>query len=172
MRNYEAVFVFDPELKEDALSQISEKVTNIIESSGRLIKKDVWGKRKLSYPIKKKTEGIYNLFYFSGDENIPAELKRFTIINEKVLRSIVIAKDKTAFDNMTTNIKEDKPVVNDNKEPQVIITKTEEEVKIQEDELKIQVEENSIQENEQLIQTEEQNIQVEEKNILETEDKD
>ena len=135
MRNYEAVFVFDPELKEDALSLISEKVTNIIESSGRLIRKDVWGKRKLSYPIKKKTEGIYNLFYFSGNENIPAELKRFTIINEKVLRSIVIAKDKTAFDNMTTNIKEDKPIVNSNKEPQVIInkTETEEEVKIQED---------------------------------------
>jgi small subunit ribosomal protein S6 len=172
VRNYESVFIFDPDLKEDDLKQITDKITNIIDSSGQLKKIEVWGKRKLMYPIKKKNEGIYNLFLFAGESNLPGELKHFTVINEKVLRSMVISKDITAFDNIVSNNKIEKPVAAEKKVTQENnnenVAQVVEEAQVQEAEIKIQADEIKIQEEEKNIQEDEKEIQEAETIITET----
>lgn len=94
MRAYEAVFIFDPELSEDSVAQLKERIVNTINSSGNLLGIDIWGKRKLAYPINKKLEGIYYIFEFMGDATLPKELKRLTTITESIIRSMIVVNEK------------------------------------------------------------------------------
>ena len=93
MRAYEAVFIFDPDLSEDELEQLKERIVNIINSNGNLLGINIWGKRKLAYPINKKIEGIYYIFEFMGDSTLPRELKRLTTITESIMRSIIVTNE-------------------------------------------------------------------------------
>lgn len=94
MRAYEAVFIFDPELSEDALVQLKERIVKIINSNGNLLGMNVWGKRRLAYPINKKLEGVYYIFEFMGDSTLPRELKRLTTITESIMRSMIVVNEK------------------------------------------------------------------------------
>ena len=94
MKAYEAVFIFDPELSEDSVEQLKERIVNTINSSGNLLGIDIWGKRKLAYPINKKLEGIYYIFEFMGDATLPKELKRLTTITESIIRSMIVVNEK------------------------------------------------------------------------------
>jgi len=94
VRVYEAVFIFDPELSEDALVQLKERIVKIINSNGNLLGMDVWGKRRLAYPINKKLEGVYYIFEFMGDSTLPRELKRLTTITESIMRSMIVVNEK------------------------------------------------------------------------------
>jgi small subunit ribosomal protein S6 len=96
VRAYEAVFIFDPELSEDSVAQLKERIVNTINSSGNLLGIDIWGKRKLAYPINKKLEGIYYIFEFMGDATLPKELKRLTTITESIIKTkFEVSKEAT-----------------------------------------------------------------------------
>lgn len=94
MKAYEAVYIFDPELSEDAVEQLKERIVSLINSNGSLLGVNVWGRKRLAYPIKKKKEGIYYLFEFLGDEGLPRELKRLTTITEPILRSMIVVNER------------------------------------------------------------------------------
>ena len=53
MRNYELMFVIDPALEEATKEATIETVQSIIAGAGEVVKTDVWGMRKLAYPIIK-----------------------------------------------------------------------------------------------------------------------
>jgi small subunit ribosomal protein S6 len=53
-------------------------------------KLDVWGRRRLSYEINKKTEGIYAVIDLQAQPEAVAELDRQLRLNESVLRTKVI----------------------------------------------------------------------------------
>jgi ribosomal protein S6 len=58
MRSYELMFIVHPEMDESAFSELVDKVKGwITDSGGQIEKVDLWGKRKLAYPIQKQTEG-------------------------------------------------------------------------------------------------------------------
>ena len=58
MTNYELMFIINPTLEEEKKNAVVEKVTEIITNGGGEVSKtDVWGMRKLAYPIEKKEEG-------------------------------------------------------------------------------------------------------------------
>ena len=58
MRNYEGVFIIDPDISADAskgvVSQLQEMVT---KNGGRIDGLQEWGKKRLAYMIKKRREG-------------------------------------------------------------------------------------------------------------------
>lgn len=62
MRDYELVVLLHPDL-EINLDKPLKKVTEIVtKNGGKIIKQDVWGKRKLAYPIKKENFAVYVYF--------------------------------------------------------------------------------------------------------------
>lgn len=87
---YETIFVLDAALEEEKLTALSEKFTKLIEANGTVESVDVWGKRRLAYPINYKTEGYYTLVKFTAKPEFPKELERIYGITEGVLRTIVI----------------------------------------------------------------------------------
>ena len=56
-------------------------------------KLDVWGRRRLSYEINKKSEGIYAVIDLQATPDAVAELDRQLRLNESVLRTKVIRPD-------------------------------------------------------------------------------
>lgn len=94
MRAYECVFIFDPTLEELAVKEKTERFREIITSrSGSVQKVDLWGKRRLAYPIEKRAEGIYTLLKFTGDNAILAELNRVFRFDDAVLRHLIVVDE-------------------------------------------------------------------------------
>ena len=60
MRHYEIMIILDPETDERTVANSLEKLLQVVPSNGGTVDKvDVWGKRRLAYDIKKKSEGFY-----------------------------------------------------------------------------------------------------------------
>ena len=93
INKYETIFVLDAALEEEKITAISEKFTDLIAKNGTVESVDVWGKRKLAYPIDYKTEGYYVLVNFTSAPEFPKELERIYGITDGVMRTIVVRKE-------------------------------------------------------------------------------
>jgi len=71
MRNYELVFVVKPNTDEEAREAVLNKVKEVVATEGEVVKVDVWGTRKLAYPIAKFNEGHYVLVNFKAGVDVP-----------------------------------------------------------------------------------------------------
>ncbi len=89
---YETIFVIDASLAEDQINAIVEKFKSLIAGNGTTESVDVWGKRRLAYPIDYKTEGYYVLVNFESQAEFIAELERVYNITDGILRTIVVRK--------------------------------------------------------------------------------
>ena len=92
--NYEAVYILNPNLTEEATAAAVEKFKALVETEGTVTAIDDWGKRRLAYPINDLTEGHYVLMTFTAVPGLPAELDRVLKITEGVMRSMIICKDE------------------------------------------------------------------------------
>lgn len=92
INKYETIFVIDASLSEEEITAISDKFTALIAANGTTESVDVWGKRRLAYPIDYKTEGYYVLVNFASQAEFITELERIYNITDGVLRTIVIRK--------------------------------------------------------------------------------
>lgn len=93
LNKYETIYVLDVTLGDEKVEELSEKFKSMIEKNGTIDSIDVWGKRRLAYPIDYKTEGYYVLVNFTSNPEFPKELERIYGITEGVLRTIVIRKE-------------------------------------------------------------------------------
>jgi len=94
IRKYESIFIVAPQVEEEARNQIIEKLKNLVESNGTLIKADEWGTRKLAYEVADQTEGYYVLFKFESSPEFPLELERIYKITDGILKFLVIKIDE------------------------------------------------------------------------------
>jgi small subunit ribosomal protein S6 len=94
MRHYELMVILDPELEERSVSPSLEKFLNVVRKGGGTVENvDIWGRRRLAYEIKKKTEGIYAVVDMSTSPDVAKELDRQLNLNEAVLRTKMIRPD-------------------------------------------------------------------------------
>ena len=91
MNKYEVMYVLDATLEDSVRNDLISYFSGIVEKNGGTIDRiDEWGKRRLAYAINYKTEGYYVLMYIQAPSELPRELVRNFMINEKVLRNLVI----------------------------------------------------------------------------------
>ncbi len=93
INSYEAVLVFSLKNGEEAVADTVKKFKDLIEKHATLETVEEWGKRRLSYPIKKENDAYYALFSFKSEAEFPAELDRITKITDGVLRSMITKMD-------------------------------------------------------------------------------
>ena len=91
--NYEAMYILDPTLGEEAVAALVAKFKGVVEANGTVSEVDEWGKRRLAYEINKETEGYYALINFTCPASFTAELDRVYKITDGVLRSLIVKKD-------------------------------------------------------------------------------
>ena len=91
MRHYELMIILDPDLEERTVTPSLETYLKIITDSGGAVNKlDVWGKRRLSFEINKKAEGIYAIADMNCEPAAIKELDRQLNLNESILRTKVM----------------------------------------------------------------------------------
>ena len=88
---YEVLYIIDPVQGEEGINVLVEKFKAMVEAEGTLSNIDVWGKRRLAYPINDLTEGYYVLMNFESKPEFPAELERVMKITEGVMRCLTTA---------------------------------------------------------------------------------
>jgi small subunit ribosomal protein S6 len=91
MRHYELMIILDPDLEERTVTPSLETYLKIIKESGGVVNKlDVWGKRRMSFEINKKAEGIYAVADMNCEPAAIKELDRQLNLNESILRTKVM----------------------------------------------------------------------------------
>ena len=94
MRQYETGFVLSPAISEEETTQYIQQMAAIIpQKKGRMVKQDVWGKRRLAYSIQKFSEGVYVFFTYEGPGDISAEMERRFKQTDTVIRFLTVKKD-------------------------------------------------------------------------------
>ena len=94
MTNYEVMFILDPAAEDADKEAFTERVQTIItDEAGTVGKVDVWGLRKLAYPIDKKFDGYYVVLEFNAGPELPKELERKLRITDGVMRQMIICKE-------------------------------------------------------------------------------
>ena len=93
-RRYELMVILDSDLEEKTVEPSLDTFLNVIRQSGGTVEKmDLWGRRRLSYPINKKSEGIYAVIDITAEPAAVIELDRQLNLNEAVLRTKVLRPD-------------------------------------------------------------------------------
>ncbi|WP_062314332.1 30S ribosomal protein S6 [Demequina rhizosphaerae] len=94
MRQYEMMIILDPEIDERTVTPSLDKYLQVITNDkGTVDKLDVWGRRRLAYPIKKKNDGIYAVVNFTSESATAKELERQLGLNETILRTKLLRPD-------------------------------------------------------------------------------
>ncbi|MGZ3459773.1 MAG: 30S ribosomal protein S6 [Archangium sp.] len=77
LREYETIFLVKPDLTDDNVDKLKERVRGIVSrEGGKVIRFTVWGKKKTLYPIAKQPRAIYVHANFLGDTKLVAEVER------------------------------------------------------------------------------------------------
>lgn len=97
MSKYETIFIAQPELGEEELKGLTEKVQEVISGmNGECRRLEDWGVRKLAYPVKKCFRGRYFYLNFTGNSALIAELERRLRLDDKVIRYQSVKLEKEA----------------------------------------------------------------------------
>ena len=91
MRDYELVAIINPEVDEEGVSKIVDKVTQSINSRGGAVEEiKKWGKRRLAYPVRKFMEADYVLARFKLMPKSIKELEAEISASGDILRYLVV----------------------------------------------------------------------------------
>ncbi|MGB8957901.1 MAG: 30S ribosomal protein S6 [Candidatus Aminicenantales bacterium] len=94
MRQYETGFVLSPALSEEETTQFIQQMAEIVaQKKGRMVRQDIWGKRRLAFPIKRFQEGVYVFFTYDGGGDVSVELERRFKQTDAVIRFMTVLKD-------------------------------------------------------------------------------
>jgi len=94
MRKYDTTLIIDGSLSVQDREAIIERYKNTLEKLGGTVERLVrWGQRTLAYPISKKQQGYYVIFYHSSEPAIIKSFEHEMRLNESILRYMTIVFD-------------------------------------------------------------------------------
>ncbi len=91
MQRYELAVIINPDITEENIPSVLDKMTQLISQlGGATIKVDRWGRRKLAYPIKHYREGEYVVTQLELESNKAGELKASLRLSDEFLRHLLV----------------------------------------------------------------------------------
>jgi len=95
MRNYEIMFIVNPNTPDEEVDKINSQVEGVITSGGGQVQKtEKMGKRKLAYEIDRHREGHYVLFVVTANGDIVREVERRLRVMDPVIKYITVRTDE------------------------------------------------------------------------------
>ncbi len=99
LNHYEVTFILTPVLSDVQMKEVADKFKALLEKNGAAItNEELWGLRKLAYPIKKKSTGFYVVLQFDAEPTVIAGLETEFRRDERVLRFLSFRLDKYAYE--------------------------------------------------------------------------
>lgn len=94
MRKYELTYLISDNVPESDLNKTTGKIAGYITGlEGKILKEEIWGRRKLAYPIKKQDFATYVTLNFELSAEKTKELERDLRLSSKVVRHLLIVQD-------------------------------------------------------------------------------
>ncbi len=91
MRQYETIYIVNPNLDADSLKEVVTKFSNLIKKlKGHTVNVKEWGKRRLAYDVKKCDRGYYVVLDFCGLPGVVQELERGLNLDDRVLKYLTV----------------------------------------------------------------------------------
>jgi small subunit ribosomal protein S6 len=95
MRNYEIMFIVNPNTPEEEIDKINGQIESIVTTGGGTIGKiEKMGKRRLAYEVDKQREGFYILFVITANGDIIKECERRLRVMDAVIKYITVRTDE------------------------------------------------------------------------------
>ena len=92
--SYQSVLILKPDLDEAQIDQTLSKVTGFLtKNNGSCLKAEKWGKKRLSYRIKKSRFGYYLNIYHTCDSLKVSSLEMDYKLYDLILKFLVIRLD-------------------------------------------------------------------------------
>jgi len=96
MREYELTYLVSDEVLESDLNKVTGKVSGIISvAQGKIKKEEIWGRRKLAYPIRKQNFANYVTLWIELPADQVAGINHELQVMPQVLRHLLIIKSVT-----------------------------------------------------------------------------
>jgi small subunit ribosomal protein S6 len=87
VRAYDVLTIVDPRLEEGDVAQLTERLRESLAGlGGEVVSVENWGKRRLTFEIRKQREGTYLLLVIRAEPAVVREYERQLKLNESVLR--------------------------------------------------------------------------------------
>jgi small subunit ribosomal protein S6 len=97
VRNYELVFIVHPDLEQDELNAVVERVKDLVErSDGKVEQIEPWGLRRLAYPVQKRWEGQYVLMRLELEPQSVTQLEHRLGLTEQIMRHLIVRVEESA----------------------------------------------------------------------------
>lgn len=96
LREYETVFLVKPDLTDDSVDKLKERVRGIVtREGGKLLRFTTWGKKRTMYPVAGQPRAIYVHASYLGGTTLVAEVERNLRNLDEVSRylSVKVAED-------------------------------------------------------------------------------
>jgi small subunit ribosomal protein S6 len=91
IHEYETTLIYHPEVPESETQRITERLDGVIANfEGTKLFHDLWGNRKLAYPIRKQARGVYHHMGFVATADCIAELERVMRIESHIMRFLTV----------------------------------------------------------------------------------
>jgi small subunit ribosomal protein S6 len=95
---YETTFIVNASLDDAQIDAVIEKVKEVItKHNGEIMELVKWGRKRFAFPIKKKNNGFYVVCEFKSPGDLVARLERHFILEENIIRFLIIALDKKSL---------------------------------------------------------------------------
>jgi small subunit ribosomal protein S6 len=95
MREYELVYILDPDLTDEGVNDLMTRFQTLANSQGAEIQsQERWEKRRLAYEIKDKREGIYVVMELRATPAAVHEMERILRITDGVLRHMMVRAEE------------------------------------------------------------------------------
>ncbi len=93
MNAYELVVIFSSELPAEEQKKIISKIEKTVhDAKGKILPPEEWGKKTLSYPIKRNTEGYYWLLKIETSPQSAVTLNNLLKLEDKAIRYMLVKK--------------------------------------------------------------------------------
>lgn len=98
LRMYETTIIITPDLDNSEFGNIVAKFSKLIaDHGGEILNQEIWGFRKLAYPINKKNSGYYVFTEFKGSVEFISRLEREYEYDDRIIRYLTVKLDKHAI---------------------------------------------------------------------------
>ena len=97
MKYYELAYLAAPEISDENLTALKEKVVAFVQKKGEIlgeVRPPI--KRILGYPIKKRKNAFLATIYFSAPADLANDLKKMLDKEKEILRYLIIIKREPA----------------------------------------------------------------------------
>jgi small subunit ribosomal protein S6 len=94
-KGYETIYILRGDVDADTAEKVQARVAEVVaRETGKLVKVEAWGRRKLAYPVAKNKKGVYVYVRYVGKGGLVNELERNLKLQDSVLKFQTVTVDE------------------------------------------------------------------------------